>query len=349
MEELMKKILLVVVLVVMCMSIFAQVQITPYGSARVGFWYTVTDEDYALDPERTQMDFNLQSNSRFGVNFQNDALTANVELGANGTIRFLWGRQKFNNWSLLVGLTEDGTNQGARQVFGGDNMLRGWGAVYNGRNPMVRFEMDNGLYLAMIRPYTGSDPAGNPDAIDALIPRINLGWNLAHKTVRLQPTFVLQMYDYNEDRGQEGSVMAWLGALTFDYNENKFGTKVHVNYGVNIGQMGYGAFMQGHPVNAGWDPIENETVDITTLGAVFTAGWDFTPNFNMNFGVGYVSSDMDDWEETDDRMAFYLQAVFKAKNLRIIPEVGMLDYMDNQAGDSRGTVMYFGTQLRLDF
>jgi len=341
------------------------------------------DEDFNAVADRIQMSFDLQANSRLGVNFRNEGLTANVEFGASGefgVVRFLWARQKFNNWSLLVGFTEDGTNQAGRQVFGGDNMLRGWGAVYNARNPMVRVEMDNGLYLALIRPFTGNDPAGTPGAIDALIPRINFGYNWAHNTVRLQPTFALQMYNYNEDfGGPDGSVMAWLGALTFDYNENQFGLKAHVNYGVNIGQMGYGAFMpigHRHVVNAIWDASKNETSDTTTLGGLLTLSWDFNPRFNMNLGVGYVQSENDLVKEmtfvnppppgddydlvpmpfyeegdtfTDSRMAVYLQGVFRARNLRIIPEVGLLDYMEDRFGNDRGTVMYFGTQFRLDF
>ena len=348
MEELMKKILLVIVLIVMCMGLFAQIHFAPYGSARAGFFYTMTDEDFNntrfdVESDRLQMDLSLQPNSRFGVNFKNDdGLTANVELGANGTIRFLWAKQTFENWSLLVGLTEDATNQGARQVAGGDNMLRGWGAVYNGRNPMIRAEWNN-FYLAMIQPHTNTQPIGATGSVDALIPRINLGYNWTHKTVRLLPTFVLQMYDYNDDFGHDGSVMAWLGALTFDYNENNFGAKVHVNFGTNIAQMGYVA------PSAAWDVVANETQDVTTLGAVLTLGYDFSPTFNLNVGVGYKSSDSDEWDETDDRMAFYLQGVFKIQNIRITPEVGMLNYMDDLAGDPRGTVMYFGSQFRFDF
>jgi len=356
----MKKILLVVVIVIVTMSLFAQAQITPYGSVRAGWWYEITDEDYVPNPDRMIMDFNLQSNSRFGVNFKSNDLFANAEFGSNGSIRHLWGKQSFGKWSLLIGQTEDATNQLGTQVYGGDIGLRGYGAVYSGRNPMVRFECDKGFYLALIQPYTNNDPARANDAIDAIIPRINFGYNWQHKTVRLLPTFVLQMYDYNKDFGQEGSVMSWLGALTFDYNENKFGTKVHVNYGVNIAEMGYGTGSLRRPVPAQWDIDKNETVDTTQLGVVFTAGWDFTPKFNMNLGVGYVQEENDNIRTfendlptedtfTDSRMAFYLQGVFKCNNLRITPEFGLIDDMENAAGNKRGTKMYFGTQFRLDF
>jgi len=342
----MRKILLTVVLVTVCLCLFAQAQITPYGSARLGYWYTMTDEDYAQDPDRFQMEYGLQSNSRFGVNFKNNDLNANVEFGSEGNVRFLWARQSFGNWALLVGLAEDATNQGGRQVFNTDNMLRGYGAVYNGRNAMVRFEWNNGLYAALMQPRITDDPAGNREAVDALIPRINIGYNWHHNSVRLLPTFVFQMYNYNDEVGKkhDGSVMSWLGALTFDFVDNDFSTKVHVNYGTNIGQMGYGSFMQGHPVNAKWNEELNETEDITTMGVVFTAGYNITPKFNLNFGVGYVTSDMDSFEEADDRMAFYLQGEFKLNNLRLVPEIGFIDEMNEQ-----GTKMYFGTQLRLDF
>ncbi|MBW2041041.1 MAG: hypothetical protein JRI76_03315, partial [Deltaproteobacteria bacterium] len=52
----------------------------------------------------------------------------------------------------------------------------------------------------------------------------------------------------------------------------------------------------------------------------------------------------------DETAAFYVQAVLKpAKGVKIIPEVGFVDYMEDAAGADEGDNTYFGAQWRVDF
>lgn len=349
----MKRILFVIVLVVMCASLFAQ-QITPYGSARVGYWYEMTDEDHVRG-DRMAMGLGLQSNSRFGVNFRNNDLTADVEFGADGSVRFLWGKKSFGNWSLLAGLTEDGTNKGATQVYGDDGMLRNYGAVYAGRSPMIRFKMTNGFYAALMATDTRTQPIGATGSVDALIPRINLGYDWrVNDGLAIMPTASFQMYSYNEDFGHDGDVLSWLAAVTVDYKVDALTLKGHFNYGTNIGNMGYGtgigdAAAQRQHWSAHWDVRNNETVDTATLGGFLAIGYGINPNFKLNAGVGFTQSSNDNWDEDDARMAVYLQPAWNLGGLRVIPEFGMLMEMDDVKGDAEGMLIYFGTQLRLDF
>ena len=343
----MKRILFVVVLVVMAVGLFAQ--ITPYGSARIGYWYENRDKDMlGGDDSRLSLNYGLQSNSRFGVNFKHDNLIGKVEYGTGVNLRLLYAKQSFGSWSLLIGQDNDGTNQYANQVWGTDNGLIGYGAVDGGRNPQIKMEMDNGFYAALIRPNTSYDPANQSYAIDALIPKINLGYNMKMDDLKIMPTFMMQMYNYNKDfsaNENDASVLSWLFAATAEYNAEPMLVKAHLNYGSNTGNMGYAG-----PSNlAVWDSAKKETIDTATLGGFLMFGYDVSPTMNINTGVGFASSSNDKFEEDDARMAFYIQANMRLQKLRIVPEIGMINHMDDIDGESEGSMLYFGTQLRFDF
>jgi len=234
MEESMNRILLVVALIAVNMCLFAQ--ITPYGSARMGYWLNMYDEDHRLG-ERMTNDLMLQVNSRFGVDFKNGDFTGKVEfgVGTNVPLRFLWARQQFNGWSLLVGQDNDGTSSYASQAWGHDNCLIGYGVVDGSRNPMVRFRMDNGFYLAAMPAKTANDPAGNAGGIDAILPRLNIGYDLRldNGNINIHPTFVFQMYSYNDDFGSkiDGTVTSYLFGGTASYRMNALTLTGHFNYG----------------------------------------------------------------------------------------------------------------------
>jgi hypothetical protein len=344
------------------------------------------DSDHRLG-ERTVSDFMLQNNSRFGVNFRNEGLTGRVEFGTGDvagagaganvspTLRLIWGRQQFDGWSLMAGQDNDGTNLYANQAVSvgtnngnrHDINLIGYGAVDGGRNTMIRFRMDNGFYIAAMPAKTGSDPAGNAAGIDAIIPRLNIGYDmdLMEGNLKLFPTVVFQTYDYNSDFGNShsGSVMSWLGSLTVDYKMDDLSLRANFNIGANTGNMGYrfglgqaGAHARdANPNRARWDEVKNETVDATTIGLFVMAGYDVTKTLNLNLGVGYASTTHDDFDNDATRIGAYLQGVLRAQRVRITPELGILidgdSVMNNAEGKSvpLGSMMYVGTQLRYDF
>jgi hypothetical protein len=359
----MKKILLMVALIAMSVSLIAQTQITPYGSARVGYWLENFDTDHATGGSDSffRSRFFLQNNSRFGVNFSNDAqgLTARVEFDGNVTsqnvgLRLLWARQSFDGWSLLIGQDVDGTSLLANQVYhnatSGDLGLNNYGAIDGSRNPQVKFELTNGFYLAFLTPHTLNRPTGLSvdavSAIDITVPKINIGHSFTLNDIKIMPTIMFQRYSWDKDlAGHDGSVLSWLGALTVDYNSKPILVRGHLNYGSNTNNMGF----SGGNNSAIWDSEKNETIDTATFGGYMMFGYDINPTLNVNLGVGYASSSNDRWDENDPRMAFYAQATYRAERLRIVPEIGIINEMDGNAGQKQGSFVYFGTQLRLDF
>jgi outer membrane receptor protein involved in Fe transport len=321
---------------------------TPYGSARVDIFYDMLDAD-ANDGENSRIlhDMNLSEMSHFGVNFEHEYVSANIEFNAVGEINTLWGRYSFSNWSLLFGLDYDGTDKLAAQARGGEMGLNGWGSVFGGTRVQARFECDNGFYLSLVKPFTGDDPAENTLAINTLTPMIIIGYNYSGDRFSFYPTAVFQVYNYDNNfgAGHDGWVQAWLLSTTFRYTAEPMTISVNFNYGINTGNMGY----DGPSNFSMWDPVENKTIDTTTLGGFLMLGYELTDNFSLNTGVGYTISSNDKFDEDDSRMGFYLQGSLRCGAFSIIPEVGMMMAMDDILGAPEGNTMYAGVSLRFDF
>jgi len=344
----MKRFLLVVALVAICVWAFAE--ITPYGSARIGYWLENYDKDASgYGDSVLESNYFLQNNSRLGINFKQGDYSARGEInGAADTgLRLLWAKQEFVGWSLLIGQDDFMGVHKANQVYGSNMDLVGYGAIDGARRAQVRANWDNGIYLAALPPNMIS-PVGAPNRAEFLFPMLNLGYTYATEDYSIAPAVVFQMFQYDKKKNndRDGSVMSMLGAVTGSYNLEPVVLKASVNFGINSGNMGFG----GSENQAGWDPDKEETLDTTTLGGWLTACWFLNETVNFTVGGGYAMSsyDIDDAED-DTRMSFFVQSELQFGNFKLIPEVGMLNDMDDIFGEKEGSMMYFGTQLRLDF
>lgn len=324
----MKKILLITILIVVCTALVAE--ITFYGSARVGFWYDITDEDYniyttGIDQSRTHFDQSLQKDSYFGVDFTHGNLAAKVEFGfdvpANRiNIEYIWARRYFRNWALVIGKDDFGSCLLANQAFNSGLGLDGYGALTTGPVAQVRFEVNiqNDLfYIAFMetasratmlpvwhdRNMVTHDPTPGlyPDDINLFMPRIMIGYNIEHPNIRVMPMVMFQAWQFNDDGMETPShddfKSAWLIALTTEMNFDRVSMRLHGHYGQNLGNLGFtGDFnrMLGtiYRRHATDEKRTINTSHTVCLGGHFTIGYDFTENFNLNAGVGFSTTEI---------------------------------------------------------
>jgi len=348
----MKKQLFLVLFIGLCISLFAQMTYTPYGSVRAGYWFENRDENLSgVKDGDFRSTYFLQTNSRFGVNFKQENFDARVEFNgdnASGNIglRLLWAKQRFGSYTILVGQEEVLANQKANQVYGSNLDLVGYGAIDGGRRLQFRVDMDNGIYIALIQPNM-VNPASAPSSPDFIIPMLNLGYNSKIGKLALAPAVVFQSFNYKEEKndGVSGSVTSYLAAITTDYDANPVLLRLSVNYGSNTGNMGYA----GPSTRASWNTEDEKTNDITTFGGWFTARYTLKPSVNFTGGLGIASSSNKDWKSDDNRMAFFVQSEIRMQRFRLIPEIGMLDEMKSSGDVKEGSLYYVGTQLRFDF
>ena len=337
-------------------SAFANVDF--YGSARLGYWYEMLDKDMTGGESRINMQFALNSTSKLGADFDFDNLTGKAELGFGNNVylRLLYGKLNLGNISLLIGQDYTGFNlansacQNTSILLGYENMLVGYGAAYDGRQPMIKFIMKNGLYFSFTNPkkIVVIDSLGT-DAIDVLIPKINVGFNYKGNKLELYPTLGFNMSKYNKkfnDDKIDESVIAYVFATTFKLNLNKLIVKGQVNYGQNMADYG---IMTSTIANAGWDGAKEEIINATTLGGYLQLCYKLGNN-KIKVGGGYITTSADYLNDADAGMSVFLQGNFGLhKNVSLIPEVGLFNNMEDGNGNKEGSEIYFGTKLQMDF
>lgn len=371
----MKKILLIVVLAVVCTALIAEIEY--YGSARVGFWYDVTDEDHVRE-ERVNNDISLQEDSHFGINFKFGDLHAKAEVGycpeEGVRVDYLWARHYFRNWALVVGKDDFGSSILANQAWGSGKGLNGYGALDAGTIPQVRFELNidsDMLYFALMQPNVvlphkfidGEfvvDPAISRDDIDVLIPRIMVGYNVYNRDFRLYPMVMFQMYQISEDMTglKADDIVSWLISVTAEsyFWLDRVILTLHGHYGQNIGHFGYtGAhsMVLGHQAGTRY-----QTARAENYGGFMAVTYNMSNTFSLNGGVGYSETDTTSehriggervFTHHDNRLAAYLQGVSTIGNFSVLPEVGYMYEGRDLFGNKQGSQIYFGSQLRFDF
>jgi len=211
-------------------------------------------------------------------------------------------------------------------------------------------------------------PGTRVDQIDIFLPRIMIGYNVEHPVVRLMPMAMFMAWSMNEDymmfEPYDDISVAWLLSLTNELIFDQLKFRIHAHYGQNIGNMGFAGPTHTRMVGAFYSKHGHlstlNTAHSVNLGGHFAVSYDFTERFNLNAGVGYATTDTSSersvgrpedyfYSHNDDRLAFYLQGVFKVNNFSVVPEFGMFQERKSKFGIEEGNKTYFGAQFRFDF
>ena len=150
-----------------------------YGSARLATFYNFADEP--TTGKTAGIDEHMQGNATFGTNFKNGDVGGKFEIGLrdNGTTvngstttglistRLLYGTWNFGEGKLTVGQDYNSYYLGSAQVHSDDNAFKGYGAQWDGRQPQIRVNLNNGVYFSAIQPtgnVNGTDAGANAEA-----------------------------------------------------------------------------------------------------------------------------------------------------------------------------------------
>jgi hypothetical protein len=130
-----------------------------YGNARMATYYTSTDlkDNGGKD---TDLEWDLQSNSRIGANIKAENINARFEFGVKGSsggdvdvgTRRVYGTWNFGSGKLKVGKDYTPVSQFiSGQVYDGDLGLLGIGTQYGNRTGQIAFEF-GGFEIALVTP-----------------------------------------------------------------------------------------------------------------------------------------------------------------------------------------------------
>ena len=324
----MKKLVLALAAVAM-IATPALADVTPYGSARVAAFY-VTDDTLVPLPSVTRFNLELQGNSRFGIKANTGDVTGRIEFGTGVNTRLLYGTVKLGGGTLLVGQSYTKYTKFSNQALNQDLGFIGFGAMYDGRQPMLKYNMDNGLYFAAIK---NSSLAADAD----LIPKLNIGYagkagsitynvGAAYSTFEASPTADATNY------------------FLYACGDAKFGDWAFI-YGLHYGQNLASYGILGRSDASAF--VAAEDADSTGYGFMLEADV-----AGFAFGVGYTADDSDAAlaTETDAQVTYFANYTYQvAKGFKIVPEVAMIDYFDDATGADEGSLWGFGAKFQMDF
>jgi hypothetical protein len=349
MEEQMKKGLLIVAILMSLTWSALFAQFTPYGSARVGYWYENENKDWTgTDESKLSLDYFLQSNSRFGAKFKNDDMSGRVEFGGSGSIRLLWAKYNMGSYKILVGQEETILTQKGTMNYGSELNFVGWGATDDSRKAQVRIEMENGLMIAFVEPKLTDVKDIDQDKI-VLFPKINVGFqNKLAENIDFKGALGLNQYQYDENAGpMDESVLSYVVALCLNMKLDQMGLKFHVNYGQNTENYGLKSIV---PSKAMWNVTDEEIVNVSTMGGFGEFSMKMNENATATLGASYTTANCDEYDNADSAMSAFAQLKLQlGKKFWLSPEVGMLNKMKDKNDVEQGSMLFFGTQLRMDF
>jgi len=344
----MRKQLTVLLLLVVAFSLNA-VDWNFYGSARMTYFYEQSSKELAGNGEDTRLSLNygLQGNSRFGAVIKHENYMGKIEMGlssSNVALRQVYAEVDKGSWKFLAGQTYTGFSDFPDQVCDSDWDLIGFGMFYDGRKPMIKLSFTNGAYLIFMQP-NKVDPAGELNAIDALLPKINFGYKYKKDAIYLHPTFGINMCKYNKDFSDtelDDSMMAYAFAITFGYKVNEMMSLLaQANYGANV--KDYGIIINDLPGNQYYN-LEGDLEDVITSGGFFQIKYD-----KFTAGLGYQQSDLDALDDADAQMSVYGNyKITICEKMFMQPEVGIIDFMEDGSGNKQGNLLYFGFKLQGD-
>lgn len=355
----MKKFLLVSL--VMLLAVSAMAEINFYGQVRSGLWYEIQNEDMTgSDNVKVELDSELYTSSRLGIDFTLDTITSKIEMGlgsSNVSLRLLYAQFPVGDFQVLVGQNYTGfnflSNQASHCNSGSDDSLIGYGAAFDGRKNQIRLTHKSGFYGMLLEPVK-IDPIGTSTEmeINAIIPKINLGYKTKLENIELAPSFGFVISQYNEDFSNFNEEMfAYVAAISVCYKTDEFYFKGNLNVGQNTKDYGIiGKQIQGSYAQLDSTGTKYTIFDATNGGGYGEFGYNLDEKKMIVAGLGFVTSNRDDFKQEDSAMSAFAQLNYKLNNnVSIIPEVGIIDNMEDCNGDVEGAVYYLGTKFQINF
>lgn len=319
-----------------------------YGSARMSTFYDDYDEEAGNDADTT---WNLQGNARIGATAKAGAIGGGFEYGSGPNLRKLYGTWNFGAGELLVGQTYTplGSMFYSNQVWGSDEDLLSIGQCYNGRVPMLQLSMQ-GFKVALIRPST-SAVAGLTGDIDTTFPKLEMSYSIK------QDMFFVDVYGgfqtYEIEVGDETyDVNAYVGGVGGGVNLGPAYIKLNGYYAVNHGNYGlYSGVNSVAERFAVYNAADDDITDAKSMGGLAVLGFKASDMLTFEAGCGYIEHELDiDDAEKNDAMSYYGNVTINiAPGFFIVPEVGMVDWMDNSAGVDEGSNFYAGAKWQINF
>jgi hypothetical protein len=378
----MKKLLVVLLVLGLAAPAMAQTQTSLYGSLRVHTGYSNVSDNFIGGPgiddtigNIGQRDegvlHNISQSTRAGIRAKmSDSTSAVLEFGVrtndgaatNVGTRLFYGTYNFGMGSLSVGQQHPVatflgySNMYGTPVGGGDGNMLGMGLPYAGRNPMIRLDMAGASLALVTNSGTNAVAQGlGYNEADRWLPRVEAAYVFRTPMIAVRPILAYQTFTINDlaPGGDDRTVESWLAGLGVSMTFGPAYVKLSGTWSQNPANMAMNNVLAG-PANTG---RANQFDDSEVIWATGVVGFNFSPTFFVEAGVGYNNAKVDTApgvEEKSDGYVFYVQAPFVfAPGFQLIPEIGQLSRGDskrtNLADQAQGRATYASAIFKIDF
>ena len=343
-----------------------------YGNARMATFWTSEDfgdklNDAGTDDKDSGLQWDLQSNSRIGVNVKADHIRAQVELGLADTAgddepvttRRVWGEWNFGAGKFKVGKDYTPINQFlSGQVARGDAGLLGRGFMYGGRPGQLALEF-GGFQVALIANHGQTDDLATGGDIDVSLPKLEAAYDASYDAFSWGVRGGAQTYKIedisvptaaNPNNTEDIDVTSYVIAADAGFNFGPGYVKGGLSWGRNLGQARWAGG------SATFDAAEDEddTLDVDTLQFGLVAGMKVSDMLSFEIGGGWRQDDPKDAPSTADEKTksweIYGQSVILlAPGVYVIPEIGFADFGNDAADLENGKDWYAGAKWQINF
>ena len=377
----MKKLtILIAAIALVCFSVPAMaVDWNFYGNARMATFYVSDDfgdglNEAGTDDSDTDLQWDMQTNSRIGATVKAESISARVELAMKGSdggdldvgTRRLVATWDFGAGKLKIGKDYTPTNQFiSGQVFDGDAGLLGLGAFYARRPGQIELQFGAFKVALVSNSIDGSSSSGYLTGMedtatftfagdtDRVVPKLELGWGMSFDTWNFNLMGGAQYYSIEDVTSFENpgdtndvDVTSWVFGGDVGWNFGPGYLKAAASYSQNAGNASWTGG------TALWDG-DDDTNDALTTQAALVGGFKMSDMLSFEAGFGIrndaVDGDAGRFRNTTPWGVYVQSVVALAPGVYIIPEVGYYDFDNNAAGGDAGSQLYLGAKWQINF
>lgn len=345
----MKKIILFTFVCIL--TTFAAVPASPagwefYGSARVQTFVEKDDYGSLGIDGRKSVRHSLQSNACIGARVNaGDRLTGGFEYGTGVTARMLYGEWDFGPGTLLVGQAYSPLNMRyAGQVWWDDTNLLDFGGLFSGRNPMIRLKIGE-FRIAAVAP--ASPGIGGLTDTEVTLPKIEARYRFSGEDWFVD---IAGGYNSYEISGNTGTydIDSWIAAMGWGADLGR----AYVRAGAWVGENTGSYRLINQPMDSPFISVTTQTLnDNQAFAFILVAGFRFNDTVCIEAGYGHTEAEPDIQGSHEDAIStWYVQSrITLAPGVRVVPEVGGVDWQENTAGVDQGETLYWGAKWQIDF
>lgn len=349
-----KNITILIALIVLTRNVSAETTI--YGSIRMATFYMSEEMKDSRDSDYTVWE--LMNNSRIGGKYEGPEIKAGFEFG-NGQdgpdIRKLYGIYGVGEGTFfLIGrdytpLNYFPSNQVAPIYENeGDSGLKPYGGIYEGFESMIQISTRH-FKLALIQPATKDEEQlkyGVTGEIERKMPKVEGTYHIGGESQYIDLYSGYQIYKIVEDVTEaEYDISSWIIGFNFGINMGPAYLFGNAYSGQNINPYGLWAEGDDSP-----RIISGEIYDCSTNGYILAVGSKISRNIIAETGLGYIVHDLSGAVEKDETMSGYLNLQCRINEyFTVVPELGFVDYMEDNGGTDEGKKLYVGAKWQIDF